>query len=156
VTAAVVRRLPGATAVAGLRELVVDHARFERSGAAIPADWAERVDPWVSDGRVVLWVAVGDGAAVGYAALTRDVATWTGQEHGHLDCLFVAEAWRRTGTGRALLTAVRDFAAAEGLTQLQWQTPAWNDPAIRFYEQAGAAHASKERFVLALTGAPAA
>jgi GNAT superfamily N-acetyltransferase len=148
VTVVEVRRLEQATGVRGLRDLVVAHARFERSGATVPPDWAARADRWLRDDRLALWAAEADGQVVGYAALTRDVATWTGREYGHLDCLFVTESRRGSGTGRALLSAVHGFARERGLDGMQWQTPAWNRPAIAFYERAGAAHVAKERFAL--------
>jgi GNAT superfamily N-acetyltransferase len=152
VTVVEVRRLERATAARGLRALVVDHARFERSDAMVPEDWAVRADRWLVDGRLALWVAEAGSRAIGYATLTRDVATWTGREYGHLDCLFVAERWRGSGAGRALLAALRGHARAEGLDGLQWQTPAWNRPAVGFYERAGATHVTKERFALDLAG----
>jgi GNAT superfamily N-acetyltransferase len=148
VTAVVVRRMPAVTGVPGLRELVVAHAAFERSAAPVPDDWATRAEPFVSDGRMVVWVAEAGGDTIGYAALTRDVSVWTGEEYGHLDCLFVTEAARGSGAGRALLTAVRDLAARERLAELQWQTPDWNAPAIAFYEHVGATHVPKVRFRL--------
>jgi GNAT superfamily N-acetyltransferase len=148
VTAVAVRRLTRATGVPGLRGLVVAHAEFERSGTRVPDDWAARADPLVTSGRLALWVADSGGETIGYAALTRDVSVWTGEEYGHLDCLFVAEASRGSGAGRALLTAVRDLAGQERLAEVQWQTPTWNEPAIAFYEHAGATHVPKARFRL--------
>ena len=48
------------------------------------------------------------------------------------------------------------FATAQGLAQVQWQTPAWNRDAVRFYERLGAVGTDKMRFSLACGEAGAA
>jgi RimJ/RimL family protein N-acetyltransferase len=39
-------------------------------------------------------------------------------------------------------------ARALGLTEVQWQTPSWNEGAIRFYDRLGARARAKTRFTL--------
>ncbi|WP_052709484.1 GNAT family N-acetyltransferase [Streptomyces sp. NRRL S-495] len=93
----------------------------------------------------------GSGVApVGYASWSRAFSTWQGDDHVHLDCLFVIEPHRGEGWGRALLDAVKDAAAARGVAEVQWQTPDWNADAIRFYHRAGALGRPKVRFSLPL------
>jgi ribosomal protein S18 acetylase RimI-like enzyme len=62
----------------------------------------------------------------------------------------VAEGSRGAGAGARLVAAVAERARARGLTKLQWQTPVWNDAAIRFYGRLGAGRLAKERFTLPL------
>jgi GNAT superfamily N-acetyltransferase len=68
----------------------------------------------------------------------------------HLDCLFVREPARGRGVGAALLHAVFAIATAQEIAELQWQTPDWNEPAIRFYRRLGAQGKAKLRFTLQL------
>ncbi|WP_324609629.1 hypothetical protein [Streptomyces sp. WM6386] len=73
-----------------------------------------------------------DGAVVGYATCSAEVSTWDGSEYLHMDCLFLRHGHR-------------------GLGQVQWQTPAWNEGAIRFYGRIGATSKDKRRFFLPVT-----
>jgi len=133
-----------------IRPLIAAHIAYERSAATLPPDWHERIACQLTAGRMTLFVARAGVDAVGYASLTTDVSTWSGEEFAHLDCIYVAELHRGAGLGRRLIGAVTDAARARGLGELQWQTPHWNDGAIRFYERLGATHSAKERFTLGL------
>jgi GNAT superfamily N-acetyltransferase len=133
-----------------VRPLVEAHAQYERSETTLPPDWDSRTADLIETGRLMLLVAVAAGAPVGYATLTDDVATWSAAPYAHLDCLYVAEAHRDTGIGRLLIDAAVRCAVDQGYSELQWQTPAWNAGAIRFYDRLGARHQAKERFSLAV------
>jgi GNAT superfamily N-acetyltransferase len=109
------------------------------------------LDRHVAAGRVEVFMAWRGEQVLGYASLTTDVATWTGREFGHLDCLFVTEEARGQRVGRLLIEAVAERCRERGLTELQWQTPDWNADAIRFYRRLGAADAPKQRFTWSLT-----
>ncbi|HQT54047.1 GNAT family N-acetyltransferase [Phenylobacterium sp.] len=98
--------------------------------------------------RLLAWVA-GDGAdLLGYAAASHEYSAWRGREYLHMDCLFVSAAARNHGLGARLVDAVTGFATAQGLEEVQWQTPAWNLDAVRFYERLGAVGDQKVRFSL--------
>ena len=133
-----------------VRPLVEAHVEYERSGATVPVDWAERVAPFVASGELAIFVAHRGSEAVGYASLTTDMSTWTGDLLGHLDCLFVADAHRGAGLGRLLIDAAAEEARSRGLRELRWQTPEWNVSAIRFYDRLGASGETKQRFALRL------
>jgi ribosomal protein S18 acetylase RimI-like enzyme len=131
-----------------VRPLVEAHVEYERSRATVPADWAERVAPFVVSGELVILIAHRGSDAVGYASVTTELSTWTGDVLGHLECLFVAEAHRGAGLGRLLIDAAVEEARSRGLRELRWQTPEWNTSAIRFYDRLGATRETKERFAL--------
>ncbi len=107
-----------------------------------------------------IWIAEVDGELIGYASTTLEFSTWSGCQFVHLDCLFVREVFRGNEVGSRLLGSVRNYAAAIGIDEVQWQTPAWNEDACRFYLRQGATALPKIRFTLAttnsLTGAPTA
>ncbi|MFJ9774362.1 GNAT family N-acetyltransferase [Kitasatospora sp. NPDC101157] len=136
--------------------LCAAHAAFERA-EPVPADLAVHLEPLLFSAHPRAWCLVVErgGELIGYASYSREFSTWQAADHIHLDCLFVSEAHRGEGWGRALLTAVRDAAAALGAAELQWQTPDWNTDAVRFYRRAGARSRAKVRFSLASAPAPA-
>lgn len=134
--------------IAALLGLIEAHARFERAAATCTAD-ALKAALTEPGARLFAWLAVDEtGRAIGYATATRDFSTWTGRPFLHLDCLFLAEVARGAGVGAQLLQAVRMFAIRLGIAELQWQTPAWNARAERFYTRQGATVTGKRRFRL--------
>lgn len=145
-----VRRAAGAD-LALLLPLCVEHADFERLPCAAPG----RGDTLVAALAAVppklhAWVAEAGAQAVGYASATLDFATLDAAHFLHLDCLYVRQAWRGQGVGLRLWQAARDFGAHEGCATMQWQTPAWNADAARFYRRLGAIERRKRRYVLPL------
>lgn len=43
---------------------------------------------------------------------------------------------------------VKEYAKAENCHMIQWQTPVFNDKAIRFYQKIGGISKPKERFFM--------
>jgi len=132
-----------------LAQLCQAHAAFEHIDYR-PAGHAQRLAQALQAGRVRAWLAERDGLPLGYASVTLDFATLDARPFAHLDCLYLAPDARGLGLGRALMEVVRQFAQAQGCINLQWQTPAWNQPAIDFYDKTGARKADKQRYVWVL------
>jgi GNAT superfamily N-acetyltransferase len=99
---------------------------------------------------VRLFIAERTGRIIGYAALTTDFSLWRASRWAHLDCLFVGEGERGSGTGKLLLRRILKAAHALRADRLEWQTPEWNREAIRFYQREQAIGVAKARFHLAL------
>lgn len=135
--------------VPGLMALIEAHALHERAQATITQSQLRAV---LADARapVTIFVVEAERRLIAYAALTYDYAIWRGERYAHLDCLFVEEAARGGGLGKRLLDRVPAEASAAGCRRLEWQTPQWNENAIRFYEREGAASELKARFKLPL------
>lgn len=129
-----------------LAPLCAEHAAFEEVPCVEDAAFVDRLAAALATQRIHAWIACADGAPVGYASATVDFATLTARPFVHLDCLYLREAARNRGVGAALLAAVRRFAAARSIDEMQWQTPAWNVGAVRFYSREGAAALDKKRF----------
>ncbi|WAJ30588.1 GNAT family N-acetyltransferase [Antarcticirhabdus aurantiaca] len=140
-------RQPTPGDVPRLHALIRDHAAFERSTASLTA---EALEALLRETAIRFLVAEGDGELQGYAAVTFDWSVWRARRYAHLDCLFVAEIHRGRGIGRWLLSRARELASSEGVDRMEWQTPAWNEDACRFYVREGASCESKARFSLAL------
>jgi GNAT superfamily N-acetyltransferase len=132
---------------AQLYGLIQDHASFERTTASLTELELKAI---IASSQPPTWLVVAEskGAIVGYFAVSFDWSLWRARPYGHLDCLFVAEDVRGKGVGAKLLDAAVWLASRERADRLEWQTPAWNKDAIRFYLRQGAEGADKKRFAL--------
>lgn len=133
--------------------LCADHARYERAeyrpeGKADSLRRALFTEP----AKLAAWVAKIDGRLAGYTSATIEFSTWLAGEYAHMDCLFVVEEYRGHGVGAALLAKIVQFARDQGVDQVQWQTPEWNERARKFYRREGAKERSKVRFTLDFSG----
>jgi GNAT superfamily N-acetyltransferase len=84
-----------------------------------------------------LVVAELGGVPVGVAYAETAADYFTGERHGHLAILIVAEAGEGRGAGRALLAAVEGWAAGRGYRFITLNVFAGNARARRVYERAG-------------------
>jgi GNAT superfamily N-acetyltransferase len=131
-----------------LARLCAAHAAYERM--AYSADGhAHRLAQALEAGRLFAWLGCLGGQPVGYASATLDYSTLAARPFLHLDCLYLEPAARGRGLGGDLLEAARRHARAQGCEALQWQTPVWNEGAIRFYDRLGATRLAKQRYTLA-------
>lgn len=132
-----------------LLRLVARHAEHERASAPVTAPALARL---IADVGAPMRLFVADDGIdlAGYAALGFDYALWDGAWHAHLDCLFVRDDRRGKGIGKLLLDHAIDAARRTGAPRIEWQTPAWNTDAIRFYQREGAQAFPKMRFSLPL------
>jgi GNAT superfamily N-acetyltransferase len=83
-------------------------------------------------------IAERDGVAVGFALFFPTYSTWRGTPGIHLEDLFVVEAHRRRGVGRALVRRLAALARERGCARLELAVLDWNAPAIAFYRALGA------------------
>lgn len=134
---------------AALMHLIRDHADYEQSYATLPEETLRSLLEAPQPPIVLIVAEEGEGLA-GYAALTFDYSLWRGEGYGHLDCLFVRSDLRGRRIGEKLLAYVKERARAAGARQLQWQTPDWNEGAVRFYRREGGTASLKMRFSLDL------
>jgi GNAT superfamily N-acetyltransferase len=81
-------------------------------------------------------VAEWEGEAVGYALFFGFYSSWKGSGV-FLEDLFVREAFRGRGIGRALLSEVARIARQEGSFGIRWEVLGWNESAIKFYKSLG-------------------
>ncbi len=91
------------------------------------------------------------GRVVGFALFFGNYSTFLGRPGIYLEDLFVLEAYRGRGHGRALFDAVARLAVERGCGRLEWAVLDWNEPAIRFYRSRGA-RAMDDWTVYRLTG----
>lgn len=79
-----------------------------------------------------------DGDVVAYAIYFRNFSTFLGRPGLYLEDLYVREAHRRRGFGRAMLAWLAHEAVRLGYGRLQWATLRWNHRAIDLYLRVGA------------------
>ncbi|HWH77284.1 MAG TPA: GNAT family N-acetyltransferase [Candidatus Binatus sp.] len=88
---------------------------------------------------------------VGFVLYFHSYSTFLGRPGIYIEDLFVDEAFRRRGYGRALLTYVAKIAQERQCGRLEWSVLDWNEPAINFYRKLGAV-AMKEWTMFRVSG----
>lgn len=127
---------------AAILDMVVALAVYEREPDAVKAtEESLRATLFGEQPQVFAHIAEFDGEPVGLALWFLTYSTWTGRPSLYLEDLFVAEAARGTGAGRALLTALAREAKARGCARMDWAVLDWNEKARQFYRHIGAHHA---------------
>jgi L-amino acid N-acyltransferase YncA len=129
--------------------LCAEHAAFER-GSFSPEAAGAPLGRLLFGEKRRAWclVAETEDVLAGYATYALEFSTWRAAEYVHMDCLYVREAFRNAGLGLLLLRAVAEAAVTLGCEVIEWQTPSWNQAAVRFYDRAGAAGSPKVRYAL--------
>lgn len=136
-----------------LRNMIRELAEFEHE-----LEWVTiKEEDLTRDGfgdnpRFRALVAEWDGQPAGYALFFGYFSTWSGRGL-FLEDLFVREAFRGRGIGKALLAKVARTAVNERCYGIHWEVLHWNEKAIELYESLGAEFRDKWRPVL-LTGEP--
>ncbi len=119
-------------------------------GVPCPPAEAIRADLAVLPSGNTIWLA-GDPEPVGFAAVAV-VYPGPGLRAGlFLKELFVVEAARGRGAGRALLRAVARHARAEGLARVDWTAARADARLVAFYGETGAL-AQPEKLFFRLAG----
>lgn len=98
---------------------------------------ADRWRELLSRPDVTVLIAEHGDAAVGYVSAVRRLHLWSGGDILGLDDLYVREAARDLGVGKALMDELSRHAAPDKLT-ITWGVQPDNEGAIRFYDRLGA------------------
>lgn len=78
--------------------------------------------------------AVAGGRLIGFALHHSHISTWQKAPDCYLEDLFVAEAARGTGAGRALIDDLIAICRAQGYARLYWMADADNTQARALYD----------------------
>src|SRR6476661_2795759 len=112
-------------------------AEYERQpGAVVITEEALIRDGFGSQPKFRGLIAEWEGQAIGYALFFGFYSSWKGSGI-FLEDLFVREAFRGRGIGRALLSEVARIARQEGSFGIRWEVLGWNELAIKFYKSLG-------------------
>jgi GNAT superfamily N-acetyltransferase len=121
-------------------DLIAELAVYEQLAEKAVATPADIERDLFSDNPVirVLIAEEEGGRPLGFALFFRSYSTFLGRPGIYLEDLFVHEADRGRGIGKALLSAVARIAIEEGAGRFEWSVLDWNEPAIGFYKNLGA------------------
>ena len=100
--------------------------------AVTEAAWRRLVAP---AGELRGLVAESDGALLGFAHYLLHPSPWALINYCYLEDLFVSDAARGQGVGRALIAAVEAAGREAGATQLYWVTHTDNARARKLYDE---------------------
>ena len=100
--------------------------------------------------RLFCLVVEVDSKVVGYTSYTIDFSTWDAKQFLNMDCLYLESDFRGYGIGEKLIDELKIISQRENCVNIQWQTPVFNERAVKFYERIGAVGKEKVRFTLNL------
>jgi GNAT superfamily N-acetyltransferase len=124
--------------VPAILDMIIGLATYEREPDAVKATEQSLIDSLFADeAHVYAHVAELDGEVIGIAVWFLNYSTWTGKPGIYLEDLFVSEAARGTGAGRALFEALAKEAVDRGCARIDWAVLDWNTPAMDFYRAIG-------------------
>ena len=120
-----------------------DRAAWERLYAAYAEFYRVSQTPamratvwgWIGSGQISAFVAVQDGALIGFAHFRRYLRPLSTSTGGFLDDLFVDPSARGSGAAAALIEAVKVHAVAQGWSVLRWITAEDNLRARTLYDR---------------------
>ncbi|KAF9653520.1 acyl-CoA N-acyltransferase [Thelephora ganbajun] len=73
---------------------------------------------------------------IGFALYFFNFSTWTGRPGIYLEDIYVKEAFRKLGIGKALFGQLGKIAQEKECPRVDWSVLKWNQPSIDFYEKA--------------------
>lgn len=130
-------------------ELCAEHATFERADYA-PEGKRERLREHLFGPQPRAYCLVVDApdghSLAAYATFTLEFSTWDAAEFVHVDCLYLRLGARNRSLGWQLGKRIASEALALGARHMQFQTPPFNEAAIRIYSAMGARRKDKVRF----------
>lgn len=86
----------------------------------------------------------------GYFSYTFDFSTWDAQTFLYLDCLYLEANFRGLKIGEKVFEKLKYIGEENNCVNIQWQTPTFNERAIKFYDKIGATGKGKRRFIIDL------
>lgn len=118
---------------------ICELAIYEKAESSVQTDEAGIRDSLFGAGaKARALICEADGQPIGYAVYFYNYSTWLGRNGIYLEDLYVSQASRGSGAGKALLQYIARQAVAEGCGRFEWSVLDWNAPAIDFYEAMGA------------------
>ncbi|CAD2243374.1 GNAT family N-acetyltransferase [Xanthomonas arboricola] len=125
--------------VALLHELITALAVYEREPDAVKASPQDlRASLFGKGATAHALICEQAGQALGFAVYFFNYSTWLGRNGLYLEDLFVRPQARGQGAGLALLRHLARLAVQRGCGRFEWSVLDWNQPAIDFYQAAGA------------------
>jgi ribosomal protein S18 acetylase RimI-like enzyme len=132
-----------------LIELCKSHAAYEQ----VNYDATEKLDLLRSaifsgDKKLYCFVVEFQLQLIGYYTYTFDFSTWDAKTFMYLDCLYIEPSFRGMKIGKRIFDNLKEIATLNNCVNIQWQTPDFNERAIKFYKGIGGRGTGKVRFIM--------
>jgi GNAT superfamily N-acetyltransferase len=130
-----------------LVELCELHAIFEKA-TYNPNLKAEKLNAHLFSDNPSLYCLVveKEGKLLGYASFMKQFSTWDAEFYIYMDCLFLREDARGFNLGEQLMNRIKEEGKKLNCHLVQWQTPKFNERAMKFYDRIGGVSKTKERY----------
>jgi GNAT superfamily N-acetyltransferase len=140
--------------VSDLSQLVIlcqKHAEYEKANF-YPEGKEEKLKEALfgTNPKLYCLVVAAKETIIGYVSYTFDYSTWDAANFMYMDCLFLEEEARSFGIGEILIDKLKQIGLEKNCINIQWQTPQFNERAIKFYNRIGAKGKDKVRLTLDL------
>src|SRR5690606_6459235 len=123
----------------GILALIEALALYEKEPDAVRNTTAQLGDSLFGpEPRLFAHVVEADGPIVRIASRFLTYQTWLGPPGIRLEDLYVDEAQRGRGYGKALMASLAEVCVARGYGRFEWTVLDWNAPSIAFYRSIGA------------------
>ena len=119
-------------------DLIVELAVFEKEPNAVEITVEDILQDGFSENpKFLTFVAEEDNIIIGMALFYERYSTWKGKAI-HLEDLMVTHDKRGIGAGKALYSAVLQYAYQNNFNRVAWEVLDWNTGAVNFYKSTGA------------------
>lgn len=118
--------------------LIKDLASYERLQDEVVATEALLRESLFGKRHAEVVLAYYDGSPAGYALYFHNFSTFLGRSGIYIEDLYVKEAYRGKGAGKALFQYLAKLTVSRGCGRLEFSVLNWNEPSIRFYKHFGA------------------
>jgi ribosomal protein S18 acetylase RimI-like enzyme len=134
------------TDITEIIKLCAEHAEYEKANYN-DSGKAEKLFPFLfgANPKLFCLIAESENQILGYATYSLEISTWDAELYTHMDCLYLRPQYRSLGIGEALVKEIAKAAYANYCKIMQWQTPVFNERAIKFYYRIGATSKNKLR-----------
>ncbi len=139
-------RKAGPTDINEIIKLCAEHAEYEKANYDAKGK-AEKLFPFLfgPNPKLFCLIAESDNQILGYSTYSFEMSTWDAELYTHMDCLYLRPQYRSLGIGEALVKEIAKAASVNNCKIMQWQTPVFNERAIKFYYRIGATSKEKLR-----------
>jgi ribosomal protein S18 acetylase RimI-like enzyme len=132
-----------------LVKLCGNHAEFEQANYSPKGKLSSLKNAIFSEiPKLFCYVIESGNKLQGYFSYTFDFSTWDAQTFLYLDCLYLESDIRGLRIGEKVFEKLKEIATQNECINIQWQTPVFNERAIKFYKRIGATSKEKMRFFL--------
>src|SRR5262249_40063909 len=135
-----------------IAQMIREFAEYQRESDQVNATEEDLMrDGFGAKPKFHALVAEWEGKPAGYAVYLFGYSTWAGRASLFVEDVFVRDAFRQKGIGRALLRRLAVIAQENGCFGMWWEVLNWNTKTIEFYQSIGCIE-DKNRFPMYLIG----